>query len=457
MAPGIAQAGVGPITVPTFPTLVTVGQTNAAGSVTIGRLNTAPNTADVNRVCNAADTNPCSGVGILVIPTCSLLIGGVCQATGADPGVFSPVGTTATGTAGVCANVVFNIEVLPDAFGTWRFTPQGGAHVDLPTNASTCEIGFTFSVIKSPRDQDPVAVGNQTGQDTRHVQCVLPCTPGTLSNNAQGTSNGTTVLRAGPPSITTFASPDVQLGGQLTDQARVTGLVNPIATATVTFRLFPPSDTVCTGTPVFVNPQTVTLSGTTATATSAAFTPTVAGTYRWTATYDGDANNLPVAGLCNDANENRSVTPPPPPPPPPVVCTPPPGPAPPGGTVCETPPVVCTPPPGPAPAGGTLCARGTAAIRGRTGCQGTAFNVVVRGRQIQRVIFALDGRVVRSLTRPNSGSQYVLKVNPRTLRNGVHRVIARTVFRSQSGTRPRVLRVTFSRCQRRAAAPAFTG
>ena len=125
--------------------------------------------------------------------------------------------------------------------------------------------------------------------------------------------------------------------------------------------------------------------------------------------------------------------------------------------LCETPPVVCTPPPGPAPAGGVLCARGTAAIRGRTGCQGNPFSVVVRGRQIQRVVFTLDGRVVRTLTRPNSGTNYVLRVNPRTLRTGIHRILARTTFRSQSGTRPRVLRVTFSRCARRASAPAFTG
>lgn len=118
---------------------------------------------------------------------------------------------------------------------------------------------------------------------------------------------------------------------------------------------------------------------------------------------------------------------------------------------------MCTPPPGPAPAGGELCARGTAAIKGTTGCAGTPFRVVVRGRQIQRVVFTLDNKVVRSLTGPNRGSLYVLPVNPSTLRLGVHRVLARTTFRSQSGTRPRTLRVTFSRCSRRATSPAFTG
>ena len=41
--------------------------------------------------------------------------------------------------------------------------------------------------------------------------------------------------------------------------------------------------------------------------TSPAFTPTTAGTYRWIAAYSGDANNAPVTGACNDANENVVV------------------------------------------------------------------------------------------------------------------------------------------------------
>jgi hypothetical protein len=122
-----------------------------------------------------------------------------------------------------------------------------------------------------------------------------------------------------------------------------------------------------------------------------------------------------------------------------------------------TPPEVCTPPPGPAPAGGELCARGTAAIKGTTGCAGTPFRVVVRGRQIERVTFTLDGKTIRTLTKPNRGILFVLPVNPRTLPMGVHRVLARTTFRKQSGTNARTLRVTFSRCARRATSPAFTG
>lgn len=83
--------------------------------------------------------------------------------------------------------------------------------------------------------------------------------------------------------------------------------------------------------------------------------------------------------------------------------------------------------------------------------------VTVTGRQIRRVVFYLDGKAVRTLTRPNRGSRYVLAVRPNALRRGVHRIIARTTFTAASSTPSRSLRVVFSRCARAAGAPQFTG
>jgi hypothetical protein len=57
---------------------------------------------------------------------------------------------------------------------------------------------------------------------------------------------------------------------------------------------------------VFTSPPvSVTGNGT---YTSAAFSPTAPGTYRWTATYSGDANNLAAAGACNAAGETTTTT-----------------------------------------------------------------------------------------------------------------------------------------------------
>ena len=79
------------------------------------------------------------------------------------------------------------------------------------------------------------------------------------------------------------------------------------------------------------------------------------------------------------------------------------------------------------------------------------------GARIEQVVFTLDGKIVRVLTKPNSGIRWVLPVNPRAMKFGVHRVLARTIFTKDSGTKSRTLRVVFSRCARRAVSPAFTG
>jgi hypothetical protein len=84
------------------------------------------------------------------------------------------------------------------------------------------------------------------------------------------------------------------------DVATLTGGSTP--TGTVTFRLF--NDNTC-GTQVFTS--TNALSG--LTATSDWFTPAAAGTYWWTAMYNGDANNSTAASPCRAPNESVVLTP----------------------------------------------------------------------------------------------------------------------------------------------------
>jgi hypothetical protein len=100
---------------------------------------------------------------------------------------------------------------------------------------------------------------------------------------------------------------------------------------------------------------------------------------------------------------------------------------------------------------------GTAKVISPTGCVTTNFNVQVSGRQIRKVDFYLNGKKIKTLTRPNRGNRFVLPIRPNTLRRGQHRVLAVTYFTKASGTKSRILRVVFSRCGRTAAAPRFTG
>jgi hypothetical protein len=106
------------------------------------------------------------------------------------------------------------------------------------------------------------------------------------------------------PTLTTTASPGVAVGGVVSDTATLAGGNNP--TGTITFSLFGPADATCAGPPVFTSTVPVNGNGQ---YQSGPFTPTTAGTYRWQATYSGDANNNPVGPTaCGDPAETVVVT-----------------------------------------------------------------------------------------------------------------------------------------------------
>lgn len=105
------------------------------------------------------------------------------------------------------------------------------------------------------------------------------------------------------PTLVTAASGSVEVGGQIFDNANLLGVANP--TGTMTFNLYGPDNPTCSGPPIFTS--TVPVAGTSV--NSQPFTATVAGTYRWTATYSGDANHLPAGPTpCNDPAEAVVVT-----------------------------------------------------------------------------------------------------------------------------------------------------
>ena len=126
-----------------------------------------------------------------------------------------------------------------------------------------------------------------------------------LAGNAIATVS-ITVLRA-TPTIRTVASADIAIGGQISDSATVSGRVYPQVGATIDFRLYGPNDATCAAAPVFVSSVAHPVAD--GAVTSAPFTPTLAGTYRWRAFYSGDQNNAPVSGPCNDTDENVVVAP----------------------------------------------------------------------------------------------------------------------------------------------------
>ena len=124
---------------------------------------------------------------------------------------------------------------------------------------------------------------------------------GDANNNPATSACGTEQVTVGPasPRLPTIPSPSSGIVGvTISDSASVTGGFNP--TGTVTFALFGPGDTTCSGTNLVASLSgfaDVPLSG--VTATSAGFATTQVGTYNWTASYSGDANNNPATSACS--------------------------------------------------------------------------------------------------------------------------------------------------------------
>ena len=303
--PSLAQAAPGASAAVTTSATVTVGQAGVPASITLTNANTGPDLGTTNVVCGAGAGAPCGGAnerGIELVPACEIQDDLECAAGNADPGVFA-VSPTAKGQPGsACDGMAFSVAVSDPATGAVRFSPPALEAVTLP-EGSSCVIEYTLDVLKLPTmDARPLDDGVQTRQVVGHRQI-------TAFAGASGAgSNIVTVLPA-TASLATTASPSVAVGGSVTDAATVTGLIDPAAGATFTFRLYgPASGPACTGTPVFTSTVPAQLSGTTATATSAPFTTTTPGTHRWVASYDGDARNLPISGTCGDAGETVEVT-----------------------------------------------------------------------------------------------------------------------------------------------------
>jgi|SRR5215211_1094299 len=132
--------------------------------------------------------------------------------------------------------------------------------------------------------------------------------------------------------------------------------------------------------------------------------------------------------------------------------------------VAPAPAPVAAPPAAPAPRpqsavqGEQRVAPGTARIAGARTCPTTAFLARVTGRRIRQVTFTIDGRRLGTVRRADAIGRWKIRVNPRGLRTGTHRVRARVQFVSGAGN-ARTLTMSFRTCAAPAAQaePNFTG
>jgi hypothetical protein len=128
------------------------------------------------------------------------------------------------------------------------------------------------------------------------------------------------VVQKVQPTIATTPSPTtltIGNGASFNDKATISNGYFPsggIAPGNVTFTLYGPFASAgaisCSGTSTFTDTEAATrVDNTTASATSASFTPTAVGVYQWVASYSGNAQNLGASTACNDATEQVTVSP----------------------------------------------------------------------------------------------------------------------------------------------------
>jgi len=298
LGPAVALAGVGVGAGPNIPSPngpLAVGQTGVASSMTI-----------TNGSDGAQASQNVTLSAITIVPSCGTLASVDCPVASFDPDVFA-LSSTATGAAGTaCAAKTFTVTNVDGAQDKYEFIPSAPATPVVlgPASAggplATCRINFTVSVLKQPTLDTRPDAGVQTN--------VLASAIGTADDLqvAQGAgSNGVTISRANPTITTQTSQAAIALGGQFSDAAVISGRVAATAGATITFTLYGPGDPNCIGAPVFTStrPQP-TAEGA---VVSGVFTPVAVGSYRWIASYSGDANNNPVTGICNEPGETTVV------------------------------------------------------------------------------------------------------------------------------------------------------
>ena len=233
----------------------------------------APDSADLS--LTIADAPDPVIVGGTLTYTLSVANAGPAAAPAVVVNQTLPASTTfgsVSTSAGSCAQ---DAGVVSCALGT---LPSGGSATITVTVVATAAVTLSTSAAVSAGVDDARPVDNSA----------------TATTAAQLAQRATPAISGDAPAAAT-------LGATISDAATLTGGASP--TGTITFELYGPADTGC-ATPVATSTATVTGAGG---YTSAPFSTTATGTYRWIARYGGDSANEPAATACNDPRQVVAV------------------------------------------------------------------------------------------------------------------------------------------------------
>jgi hypothetical protein len=188
-------------------------------------------------------------------------------------------------------------------------------------NDATCGSAAVFTSAAIPVSGNATySSGNFTPTAPGTYRWIASYSGDTANNAVSGACNdaneSVVVTKANPAITGTVAPATGNIGTSFTDTATLSAGTNP--TGTITFTVHGPNTENC-ATPIFTSTRTVAGN---ANYTSDAFTPTLPGSYKFLAVYNGDANNNSVATICGAASQTFVVNGPPPSPTPTPTATP---------------------------------------------------------------------------------------------------------------------------------------
>jgi hypothetical protein len=219
----------------------------------------------------------------------------------------APVALTTTASAGAISGEVFANALLsggdsPTGTVTFRlFGPDDDSCARSPVFTSTNPV----TVVAGARQ----ATSDRTVMPASGVYHFVASYSGDSGNAPTGPTdcrdpNAAVGWAASSFAFSAHASGPAAVGAAVTDAATIAASSSPGPTGTMTFRVFGPDDARCASSPAFTSAVPVRGNGT---YTSAPFVPTVAGTYRWIASYSGDADDPTAETPCNDPAQRFDV------------------------------------------------------------------------------------------------------------------------------------------------------
>jgi hypothetical protein len=215
----------------------------------------------------------------------------------------SNVGKASPELAGTASGGVVNTAIHDEVAVTGAFSPTGevvfrvygptdtGCLTPLETNAVTIQGGHATSADFLPQQAGEFRWTAAYEGDANNEAIETPC----------GAAEQSSAVGKAAPSLAGVASSAVTVGQAITDVATLAGGFE--AGGELVFRAYGPGDPSCSDTPEYE--ATVAVDGN-GPYSPPGFSPP-AGLYRWTAAYEGDANNEAIETPCGAAEQSSAV------------------------------------------------------------------------------------------------------------------------------------------------------